>query len=127
MVQSARLIWAWAIALGSFPASTILGAPCRELAGKTNGNARVLEVQEVSGTLMLSHMFGGRVELTGPLCRVLGQSRPTPNSNIRFEVWLPAPEAWNGRYQGLGNGGNGGTMWLPTMKNAIDGGYAVSG
>src|ERR1700722_4378344 len=31
-------------------------------------------------------------------CRVLGVSRPTPDSEIRFEVAIPAGTAWNGRY-----------------------------
>src|SRR3990172_13265296 len=29
-------------------------------------------------------------------CRVAGTSRPSPDSDIRFEVWLPL-ENWNGK------------------------------
>ncbi|HKV41618.1 MAG TPA: hypothetical protein VJX67_20610, partial [Blastocatellia bacterium] len=37
-------------------------------------------------------------------CEVKGVATPTPDSEIRFEVWLPAKD-WNGRFQQDGNGG----------------------
>jgi feruloyl esterase len=42
-------------------------------------------------------------------CRVQGVLRPAPDSDIRFEVWLPA-DGWNGRFQGIGNGGSAGSI-----------------
>ena len=36
-------------------------------------------------------------------CRVAGTIRPTPDSDIRFEVWMPA-SGWNGKFIGVGNG-----------------------
>src|SRR5579859_6755876 len=36
-------------------------------------------------------------------CRVAGTSKPTPDSDIRFEVWLPVAK-WNGKFVGVGNG-----------------------
>ena len=38
-------------------------------------------------------------------CRVSGVARPTSDSVIKFEVWLP--DAWNGRLDQGGNGGYG--------------------
>src|ERR1700704_3702043 len=38
-------------------------------------------------------------------CRVSGVSRPTADSEIKFEVWMP--DAWNGRFDQGGNGGGG--------------------
>src|SRR6267143_1404955 len=37
--------------------------------------------------------------LTGlpAFCRVVGVSRPTSDSNINFEVWLPS-DSWNGKF-----------------------------
>jgi hypothetical protein len=119
---------------GLCTATLLLGAAaqttaltCHKLAGQTFGNARILETQDIAGSVPIATMYGGSATLEGPACRVLGESRPTPDSSIRFEVWLPAPGAWNGRYQGVGNGGNGGTPFYPTMANALEGGYAVSG
>ena len=38
-------------------------------------------------------------------CRVEATARPTSDSEIKFEVWIPPVDAWNGKFQGVGNGG----------------------
>src|SRR5262245_25420605 len=53
-------------------------------------------------------------------CRVQGVSRPTADSNINFEVWLPQPANWNGRFLSSGEGGFAGT--LNYTRNGLDGG-----
>ena len=47
-------------------------------------------------------------ELPG-LCFVAALLRPTSDSEIRIEVWLPL-SGWNGKLQAVGNGGWNGTM-----------------
>lgn len=42
-------------------------------------------------------------------CRVEAVLRPSKDSNIRVEVWLPITD-WNGKFQGVGNGGFAGTL-----------------
>src|SRR5882762_11835972 len=42
-------------------------------------------------------------------CRVAGVIRPTTDSAIRFEVWMPE-SAWNERFLGVGNGGFAGVI-----------------
>lgn len=56
-----------------------------------------------------------------PFCRVVGQSKPA----IRFEVWLPL-ERWNGKYQGVGNGANAGSIVYGAMADALRRGYATA-
>jgi feruloyl esterase len=58
-------------------------------------------------------------------CRVLGTARPTPDSDIRFEVVIP--EQWNGRYLQVGNGGFAGTIPERNMLAPLALGYAVAG
>ncbi len=60
-------------------------------------------------------------------CRVSGVSRPTADSQIKFEVWLP--QAWNGKFDQGGNGGYGRGFNLPGafMVPALNRGYAVAG
>lgn len=112
------------------PASQAAAAPapltCAELNGKTFGAARVLEAHSITQATQITSAYSPPVTLTGPLCRVQGQIQPTSDSDIRFEVWLPERAAWNGHYQGVGGGGNSGNIFYPSMKNATDGGYAVS-
>src|SRR5688572_27386167 len=40
-------------------------------------------------------------------CRVAGSIRPTSDSDIRFEVWLPT-SGWNGKFLSAGEGGYAG-------------------
>lgn len=58
-------------------------------------------------------------------CRVTGSIAPTPDSDIRFELWLPA-EGWNGRFMQTGNGGAAGAIVHGSMGDPLGRGYAVA-
>ena len=58
-------------------------------------------------------------------CRVEGVIRPTADSDIRFEVWMP-PSGWNGKFRAVGNFGFGGSINYYEMAPAVRGGYAVA-
>jgi len=65
--------------------------------------------------------------LTVPaFCRVEATARPTSDSEIKFEVWIPPAEAWNGKFQGVGNGGYQGSISYAAMANALRRGYAAA-
>src|SRR5713101_8328546 len=38
-------------------------------------------------------------------CRVRVTSKPTRDSDIRIELWIPLEQAWNGNFEQVGNGG----------------------
>lgn len=59
-------------------------------------------------------------------CRVQGIARPTEDSLIHFEVWLPAPSRWNGQFEGVGNGGYLGSISYGAMENAVRRGFATA-
>src|ERR1700687_2355658 len=56
-------------------------------------------------------------------CRVAATLKPTSDSDIKIEVWLPA-SGWNGKFQAVGNGGWAGTISYPALAAAIKAGYA---
>nr|WP_294517818.1 tannase/feruloyl esterase family alpha/beta hydrolase [uncultured Rhodopila sp.] len=58
-------------------------------------------------------------------CRVQITSRPTSDSEIEIEVWLPTD--WNGKYLQVGNGGFAGNVPYSALGNGILRGYAVAG
>lgn len=58
-------------------------------------------------------------------CRVAGLASPEEGSAIRFEVWLPHADEWNGRFQGIGSGGSAGAIRYRQLAAAVDGGYAA--
>jgi feruloyl esterase len=55
--------------------------------------------------------------------------RPSSDSLINMEVWLPEPKAWNGKFQMTGNGGWGGSIQglEGAMPDALRLGYATAG
>jgi feruloyl esterase len=58
-------------------------------------------------------------------CRVAATIKPTSDSDIKVEVWLPA-RGWNGNFQGVGNGGWAGVVSYRELGDALRGGYATA-
>ncbi|MDR3735674.1 MAG: tannase/feruloyl esterase family alpha/beta hydrolase [Acidobacteriaceae bacterium] len=58
-------------------------------------------------------------------CRVAATLKPSSDSSIRVEVWLPQT-GWNGRIKGTGNGGLAGTIAYPSLASGLRRGYAVA-
>ncbi len=58
-------------------------------------------------------------------CRVLGVVRPVEDSELQFEVWLPA-QHWNGKFRGVGNGGYAGSISQGELAAAVTAGYAAA-
>src|SRR5687767_5360312 len=58
-------------------------------------------------------------------CRVQAVLKPSSDSHIEMEVWLPA-ENWNGKFQAVGNGGWAGTISYAAMGTALQEGYAAA-
>ena len=61
-----------------------------------------------------------------PFCRVVGQLTPSTDSDIRFEVWLPA-NGWNQRFLGVGNGGFAGSIGYSSLAGNLRRGFATAG
>ena len=60
------------------------------------------------------------------MCRGAGILRPTTDSEIHFEVWLPQ-QGWNGRLLGVGNGGFAGSIGYSQFASYLRRGFAVAG
>jgi len=59
-------------------------------------------------------------------CRVKMVLKPTPDSNINVELWLPT-ENWNGKFLAVGNGGWAGSIQgYGDMQAALRRGYATA-
>ncbi len=63
----------------------------------------------------------GTTTVDTAFCRVTGTTAPSNN----FEVWLPNPKKWNGKFNGVGNGALAGGINYPAMKSPLLAGYAV--
>jgi tannase/feruloyl esterase len=58
-------------------------------------------------------------------CQVHGVAAPTSVSVINFEVWIPIAN-WNGRFNGVGNGGLAGTISYSAMAPVVQQGFAAA-
>jgi hypothetical protein len=58
------------------------------------------------------------------ICRVVGKI----DENINFELWMPAKnqKPWNGKLNGVGNGGLAGFINYGAMSAALARGYATA-
>src|SRR5439155_26348859 len=54
-------------------------------------------------------------------CRVVVTTAPAVN----FEVWMPS-QNWNGKFQGVGNGGTAGIIGYNAMATALNRGYSTA-
>jgi len=101
------------------------GTPCADLAALT-----IPDVTIRSAAMVAENAFtapGSKMAMTLPaFCRVEAIARPTSDSDIKIEVWIPAAETWNGKFQGVGNGGYQGSISYAAMANALRRGYATA-
>lgn len=58
-------------------------------------------------------------------CRVEVTGKPSADSDIKIEVWMPVV-GWNARFQGQGNGGFAGDIAYVNMAIAVLHGYATA-
>jgi Tannase and feruloyl esterase len=59
-----------------------------------------------------------------PFCRIVAEAKPTADSDIKIETWMPV-SGWNGKLQGLGNGGFAGLIDYFELGAALSKGYAA--
>ena len=114
--------------VGLFGASLCLADPCEELSNLRLENTVIslaktmpagpFEAQGLAPS-MLTHL-----DLPS-YCRVAGSIHPTSDSDIKFEVWMPA-SGWNGRYQQLGNGGLAGVIDHVGLASTLKRGAAAA-
>lgn len=107
---------------------TLLGGVCEDLTSLTIPGTTIASATPVPAGPMQASGRGRGPSLNVPAyCKVLGVTRPVTDSEIHFEVWLPAAEAWNGKFLGTGNGGYSSALSLADMGQALALGYATAG
>jgi feruloyl esterase len=102
----------WILILSA--ATLMAQPPCEELIKLKLDKATVTDAKLVPAATVPAH------------CAVKVTAKPTSDSEIRIEVWLPA-EGWNGKYQQVGNGGWAGAVPTGSLATAVRRGYAAAG
>ncbi|MGB2633284.1 MAG: tannase/feruloyl esterase family alpha/beta hydrolase [Candidatus Acidiferrum sp.] len=105
--------------------------PCERLAQLALPNTQITSAQTVAAGAF-QPPSGGAEWMAAPasfykqlpaFCHVTAVAKPTTDSDIRIEVWMPAA-GWNGKFRGQGNGGFAGEIDYRALGVAILQGYA---
>jgi feruloyl esterase len=105
---------------------------CEKLAGtKIPGAAITLAQSVAAGTFVAPPLPFPVPDQTAfykglpAFCRIVAEAKPTADSDIKLEVWMPI-SGWNGKLQGIGNGGFAGLIDDRQLGVAMSRGYAAT-
>ncbi len=118
--------WILLLSISSWMASSLPGAQatCESLAKIALANVSAATA-ESRGAGDFTPPEGRAIRNLPAFCRVAGTIKPSPDSDIRFEVWMPS-SGWNGKFQGVGNGGFAGSISYAGLADAVAHGYATA-
>jgi feruloyl esterase len=121
-----------AVLLAAWMTDRPLAAPasCASLTSLALPNVTVTLAEEVAaGSFTPPSSGAGQAErplnLSRAFCRVAATLRPSRDSEIAIEVWMPTTN-WNQKFQAVGNGAFNGTISYPAMAAALARGYATA-
>lgn len=94
---------------------------CKDLLNLHLPNTVILSATIVSSGTFTPPKPSASLGNLPPFCRVTATTKPA----IRFEVWLPLHN-WNGKFEGVGNGGTAGIISYRALGLALRRGYATA-
>ena len=125
-------VLAYLVASGGFvPSVHATRQSCEQLAQLALTNAKITSAQTVAAGAFTPPP-GAAPWLVGDpsfykqlpaFCRVMAVDKPTADSDIKIEVWMPT-NGWNSKFRGQGNGGFAGEIDYRALGLAIAQGYA---
>src|SRR5437879_287650 len=99
-------------------AALLFAAPCDSLKSLSLPNTTITAAQPVGAgqfTPAGAGARGGAAFRDVPeFCRVAATLKPTSDSDIKIEIWMPT-SGWNGNLQAAGNGGLAGSIGFAAM------------
>jgi hypothetical protein len=99
---------------------------CAALKGLTLAFTTITSAVEVPASSFKDPSSQASTTVSHPaFCRVQGVLKPTSDSNIGIEVWMPLSD-WNGRFEQIGNGGFAGLFWYGFMLPELRRGFAIA-
>lgn len=106
------------------------GASCADLAALSVPHTTIASAEAVAAGAFEAPAagvpgLGADYSQLPAFCRVVGSIKPSADSDIRFEVWLPAAN-WNGKFLQTGNGGAAGSIVQSSLADPLSRGYAVA-
>jgi feruloyl esterase len=93
---------------------------CESLAGVRSEASTITSAQPVSAATTI-----GGAKVDAKFCRVQAVARPSQDSEIKFEVWLP--QDWSGRFKLNGTGGYSGALPYARLAQDVEDGIVTAG
>jgi len=114
--------------------AAIAATPCEDLAKANVPNTTITLAQTVQAGVF-TPPAGARAGAPNPFaslpafCRIQATLRPSSDSDIKMELWMPVAATWNRKLRGTGNGGLGGGAGVNvnSLANGVRLGYATAG
>jgi hypothetical protein len=132
--------------LPSFAAAATVAQNCSDLAADfATRNVNIVNTTHVAISQLQALFPNATVPLSTSFCRLYGQVNVLNQSTVNFEVWLPDPQFYNGRFlavgmspfiytspvrancNGTGNGGLAGIIDESAMLLGVSQGFATAG
>ncbi len=120
------------LAAAGFTPARATAASCEDLAALALPATTITRAQSVAagefslpGTGPTPGAAQAAFQDLAAFCRVAATLKPSADSDIKIEVWMPA-SGWNGKFQAVGNGGWAGTISYAAMSRALRRGYATA-
>ncbi len=114
-----------------FAAAPAFSASCDSLAALALPSATITSAQVVAAGEFKPPAGNQKGKGANPFanlpafCRVAATLKPSSDSDIKIEVWLPVA-GWNNKLQSVGNGGWAGVISYPALADAVREGYAAA-
>src|SRR5512141_88499 len=114
-----------------FVGSYAMGATCESLSSLSIPHSTIVAESVAAGAFAPAVPAGGKGKAKGgdsfaslpAFCRVQVTSKPSADSDIKIEYWLPV-SGWNGNFEANGNGGWTGSITPNTLAAGMQRGYA---
>ena len=122
------LVLAASVALGATTPPPIAAQSCAGLLQLALPNASITTAQVVEAGAFTPATASSDPKAFADLpsfCRVAATLRPSSDSEIKIEVWLPIT-GWNGKFLAMGSGGWGGAIDYRGLAYALGRGYSTS-
>ncbi len=106
-------------------APAMAAASCESLAALRLPDTAIASAQSVAAGDFMAPGAQAALKNLPAFCRVEATLKPSSDSDIKVEVWLPL-SGWNNKYQAVGNGGWAGVISYSELADALRAGYATS-
>jgi feruloyl esterase len=126
--KRSRFFAAITVAACALPGTAAAAANCESLSSLAlkDGSVTMAQAVAAGGFTQPGGRGGGAAYANLPaFCRVAATLKPSSDSEIKIEVWLPSGN-WNNSLESAGNGAWAGTIGYPAMATALAGGYAAA-